>query len=168
MAYPVKAGVKSPRNLAFSRNKAGDRSTFAGLCEGKRMELVVGLSWGCGMARTTKRASVDVAHRPRRVLSAIADGPQTTAGLAAAVGATRGQVYGDCSLLEQLGWVASELVRGPVKLFFCPTCGKVVTQETYAECEGALRPFYPKVRRWSLTLTGRTILKRAGSWPEAA
>jgi hypothetical protein len=120
------------------------------------------------MARITKRASVDVEHRRRRVLAAIADGPQTTAGLAAAVGATRGQVYGDCSLLEQLGWVGSELVRGPVKLFFCPTCGKVVTQETYAECEGALRPFFPKVRRWSLTLAGRTILKRAGSWPEAA
>lgn len=105
--------------------------------------------------------AVDVERRRRLVLSVLFEGPKTTAELGTATDATRGQIYGDCRLLEDLGWVESELVQGPVRLFFCPQCGRVVTERNYAGCEGTMRPFFPRVRRWGLTDTGRGILVKA-------
>ena len=101
-----------------------------------------------------------------RVVSTDAD-VQLQSGSAAAK-ATRGQIYGDCRLLEELGWVESALVQGPVRLFFCPQCGRVVTEENYSGCEGTMRPFFPRVRRWSLTTTGRGLLVRASGWETGA
>ena len=118
-----------------------------------------------------KGQAIDVERRRRSVLKALSDGPQTTASIAAASHATRGQIYGDCRLLEDLGWVESALVQGPVRLFFCPQCGRVVTEANYSGCEGTMRPFFPRVRRWSLTATGRGLLDRADGWangPEPA
>lgn len=115
-----------------------------------------------------KGQAVDVERRRRSVLLALSKGPQTTASIAASAKATRGQIYGDCRLLEELGWVESALVQGPVRLFFCPQCGRVVTEQNYSGCEGTMRPFFPRVRRWALTGTGRGLLDRAGSWGESA
>lgn len=108
-----------------------------------------------------KGQAIDVERRRRSVLKALSDGPQTTASIAAAAQATRGQIYGDCRLLEELGWVESALVQGPVRLFFCPQCGRVVTEQNYSGCEGTMRPFFPRVRRWALTITGRGLIERA-------
>ena len=110
--------------------------------------------------RSNRRAEA-IAARRRRVIRVLAEGPHTTASLASAVDASRGQAYGDCRLLEGLGWVESELEKGPVKLFYCPQCHKVVTDEDYQGCVGELRPFYPLVRCWRLTTTGRSILEKA-------
>ena len=115
-----------------------------------------------------KAHAIDVARRRKCVLRALAEGPQTTASIAASAKATRGQVYGDCRLLEGLGWVESALVQGPVRLFFCPKCGRVVTEESYAGCEGTMRPFFPRVRRWTLTETGLGLVTRAGELNDVA
>jgi hypothetical protein len=112
--------------------------------------------------------AADVERRRKSVLDALAEGPQTTASIAAAAEATRGQVYGDCRLLESLGWVESALVQGPVRLFFCPKCGRVVTEQNYAGCEGTMRPFFPRVRRWALTEIGRGLLDQASRLTEVA
>ena len=111
-----------------------------------------------------KGQAIDVERRRRSVLSTLSNGPQTTASIAAAAQATRGQIYGDCRLLEDLGWVESALVQGPVRLFFCPQCGRVVTEKNYSGCEGTMRPFFPRVRRWALSATGRGLIDRAGDW----
>jgi hypothetical protein len=113
-----------------------------------------------------KGQAIDVERRRRSVLRSLCDGPQTTASIAAAAEATRGQIYGDCRLLEALGWVESALVQGPVRLFFCPQCGRVVTERNYSGCEGTMRPFFPRVRRWTLTDTGRGLMDRAGDWAD--
>jgi len=115
-----------------------------------------------------KNHAIDVERRRKSVLEALIEGPQTTASIAASAAATRGQIYGDCRLLEDLGWVESALVQGPVRLFFCPQCGRVVTEANYAGCEGTMRPFFPRVRRWSLTGIGRSLIVKAGRWPNAA
>ena len=111
-----------------------------------------------------KGQAIDLERRRRSVLRTLSDGPQTTASIAAAAQSTRGQIYGDCRLLEDLGWVESALVQGPVRLFFCPQCGRVVTERNYSGCEGTMRPFFPRVRRWALTSTGRGLIDRAGDW----
>ena len=115
-----------------------------------------------------KGQAIDVERRRRSVLLALSKGPQTTASIAASARATRGQIYGDCRLLEDLGWVESALVQGPVRLFFCPQCGRVVTEQNYSGCEGTMRPCFPRVRRWALTDTGQGLLEKAGGWTSAA
>lgn len=115
-----------------------------------------------------KGQAIDVERRRKSVLMALSVGPQTTASIAGSAKATRGQIYGDCRLLEELGWVESALVQGPVRLFFCPQCGRVVTEQNYSGCEGTMRPFFPRVRRWALTKTGRGLLERAGMSTKSA
>ncbi|HXF41917.1 MAG TPA: winged helix-turn-helix domain-containing protein [Blastocatellia bacterium] len=86
------------------------------------------------------------------ILRVLQRGPLSTTDLASKLSEfSAATIYHHCSVLEENGWLKSELERG-VPLVFCVKCGRVTNN--YPDCKRKnhmLRAFFSKKRVWRIS-----------------